>query len=76
MANITVKFPQDYGGLVFTAAFGKIIFILFIFFIMLVIMNLLNGLAVSDIGEWGDFFEKFANNLFELMAVPVLFYIP
>ena len=40
----------DYGGLVFTAAFGKIIFILFIFFIMLVVMNLLNGLAVSDIG--------------------------
>ena len=44
--------PQDYGGLEFSGAFGKIIFILFIFFIMLVIMNLLNGLAVSDIGEY------------------------
>ena len=39
----------DFGGLVFSAPFGKFIFVLFVFLIMLVLMNLLNGLAISDI---------------------------
>lgn len=41
----------DFGAIVFTGDYDKLVFLLFVFFIMLVMMNLLNGLAITDIAE-------------------------